>query len=172
MFGLRAGRYKVAVGQTDDGFMGGRPPGETGYQPVFYPNITNADQAKIVELAEGDQATNIDIVVTRALPGFVATGIIVNGETNQPINGLRVALQKMNDERNSFVPISAISNQKGEFRLENIPPGKYSIYLTSQDNSELRADALEFQLVDQDVTGLVVRTMRGRSRIASRERQA
>lgn len=161
MFGLRAGRYKVAVGQTDDGFMGGRSPGGTAYQSVFYPNVTNADQAKIVELAEGDQATNIDIVISRALPGFVATGIIVNGETNQPINNLRVTLQKMNDERNSFVPISAISNQKGEFRLENIPPGKYSMYLTSQDNSELRADALEFQMVDQDVTGLVVRTLRG-----------
>jgi VCBS repeat-containing protein len=163
MFGLRAGRYKVAVGQTDDGFVGGRSPGGPGYQPVFYPNVTNADQAKIVELAEGDQATNIDIVMSRALPGFAATGTIVNGETNQPINSVRVALQKMNDERNSFVPISAISNQKGEFRLENIPPGKYSIYLTQQENSELRADALEFQMVDQDVTGLVVRTLRGTS---------
>ena len=161
MFGLRAGRYKVAVGQTDDGFNGARLPGGPGYQPVFYPNVTNADQAKIVELAEGDQATNIDIIMSRAPPGFAATGTIVNGETNQPINSVRVALQKMNDERNSFLPISAISNQKGEFRLENIPPGKYSIYLTQQENSEVRSDALEFQIVDQDVTGLVVRTLRG-----------
>jgi len=160
LFGLRAGRYKVAVGQTDEG-MGGFTAGRAGYQPVFYPNVTNADRAKIVELAEGDQATNIDIVMSRALPGFTVTGIIVSGEMNQPVNNVRVALQKMNDDRNSFLPITGISNQKGEFRIENIPPGRYSIYLTTQGDSELRSDLLEFQLVDQDVTGLVVRTRRG-----------
>ncbi len=157
IFGLRAGRYKVAVGQTDDGFMGAQF-GRSGYQPAFYPNVTSAEQAKIVELAEGDQATNIDIVVSRALPGFVATGTIV-GDMSQPISGLHVALQKMNNE--PFVPISGMSNQRGEFRLENIPPGKYAIYMSPQDNSDLRADPVEFELVDQDVTGLVIRTMRG-----------
>ena len=45
----------------------------------LYPNVTSADKAKIVELAEGDQATNIDIVVSRTLPGFAVTGIVING---------------------------------------------------------------------------------------------
>jgi hypothetical protein len=161
MFGLQAGRYKVAVAQTDDGFMGGSIAGRTGYQPAFYPNATNADNAKIVELAEGDRATNIDITMSRALPDFAASGMIVNGETNQPVNNVRVGLQKMNDERNSFVPITALSNQKGEFRLENIPQGTYSIFVSTQAESDLRADPLEFQLVDQDVTGLVIRILRG-----------
>jgi hypothetical protein len=161
LFGLKAGRYKVAVGQSADGFMGGSNAGRTGYRPGFYPDATNADQAKIVELAEGDQATNIDITVSRAQPGFAATGTIVNGETNQPVNNARVALQKMGDDGNSFFPISAVSNQKGEFRLENIPPGKYSIFLATQVDSDIRADRVEFQLVDQDVAGLVVRTTRG-----------
>jgi len=160
MFGLRAGRYKVVVGQTDDGFVGGSAQGRTRYQTVFYPNVTNADQAKIIELAEGDQATNIDITMSRTLPGFAASGTIVNGETNQPVSNVRVGLQKMN-ERNSFVPITALSNQKGEFRLENIPPGTYSIFVSTQAESDFRADPLEFALVDQDVTGLVVRTLRG-----------
>jgi hypothetical protein len=161
IFGIRAGRYKVAVGQTDDGIGGGFAPGRTGYPPVFYPNATSVDQAKIVELGEGDQATNIDITMSRKLPGFAATGTVVNGETNQPVNNVRIGLAKMKDERNSFLPITALTNQKGEFRLENIPPGTYSTFLTTQADSDLRADALEFQLVDQDVTGLVIRTMRG-----------
>lgn len=160
IFGLRAGRYKVAAGQTDDRYLGsaGRP----GYQPVFYPNATSADQAKIVELAEGEQATNIDITMSRALPGFTVSGTIVNGETNKTATNIRVVLQKMNDDRGSFTQAGTISNQKGEFRLENIPPGKYSIVLMAQD-SELRADPLEFQLLDQDLTGLVVRTSHGAS---------
>jgi hypothetical protein len=99
--------------------------------------------------------------MSRTLPGFAASGTIVNGETNQPVNNVRVGLEKMNDQRNSFLPITALSNQKGEFRLENIPPGTYSIFLSTQAESDFRADPLEFQLVDQDVTGLVVRTLRG-----------
>jgi hypothetical protein len=161
MFGLRAGRYKVAVGQTDDGFVGGSAAGRTGYQTAFYPNATSVDQAKIVDLAEGDQATNIDIVVSRALPGFAVNGTIVNGETNQPVNNVHVRLQRKNDDRNSYFPITGISNQKGEFRLENIPPGSYSIFLSAQLDADLRADPLQFQVVDQEVAGLVVRTVRG-----------
>jgi hypothetical protein len=161
MFGLRAGRYKVAVGQTEDGMGGGSAASRLGYQTAFYPNATNAEQAKIVELAEGDQATNIDIVVLRTLPGFAVTGVIVNGETNQPVNNVHVGLQKKNDDRNSYYPMTGVSNQKGEFRLENIPPGTYSLSLYAQLDAEVRAEPLEFQVVDQEVAGLVVRTARG-----------
>lgn len=163
IFGLRAGRYKVAAGQPGDR-IGGSGAVRTGYQGVFYPNAINMDQAKIIELAEGEQATNIDITMPRAQPGFAAAGIIVNGETNKPLTNVRVALQKMNDDRGSFTQAGTFSNQKGEFRLENIPPGKYSVLLmAAQGDSDLRADPLEFQLFDQDVTGLIVRTARGAS---------
>lgn len=161
MFGLRAGRYKVVVGQNDDGFVSGQNAGRIGYPTSFYPNVTSAEQAKIVELAEGDQASNIDIVVSRTVPGFAVTGIIVNADTNEPINNLYVGLRKKTGDRNSYFPTTGISNQKGEFRLENIPPGTYSIYLSTQLAAEIRAEPLEFQVVDQEVTGIVVRTTRG-----------
>jgi protocatechuate 3,4-dioxygenase beta subunit len=161
LFGLSAGRYKVAVGRTEDGFIGSSVIGRTGYQTAFYPNATNADQAKIVELAEGDQATNIDIVVSRALPGFAVTGVIVDGETNQPVSAVRVGLLKKKDDRNSYFPLTALSNQKGEFRFENIPPGTYATQISTQVEMEMRADPLEFQVIDQEVSGLVVRTARG-----------
>ncbi|MFN2498193.1 MAG: carboxypeptidase regulatory-like domain-containing protein [Pyrinomonadaceae bacterium] len=160
IFGLRAGRYKVAAGQTGDG---GPAPDRTGYQTVYYPNFPSADQAKIIELAEGEQATNIDMTMTRVQPGVAVAGIIVNGETNKPVTNGRVALQKMNDDRGSFLQAGTMLNQKGEFRLENVPPGKYSVHLMAQGESELRADALEFQVSDQDVAGLIVRTTRGAS---------
>jgi hypothetical protein len=160
MFGLRAGRYKVAVGQTDDGFIGGSSGSRTGYQTAFYANATSADQAKIVELAEGDQATKIDIVVSRTLPGFAVNGMIVNGETNALVNNAYVGLQRKNDGRNSSFPITGVSNQKGEFRLENVPPGTYSVFLSGQLDTDMRAEPLEVQVVDQEVAGLVVRTSR------------
>lgn len=161
MFGLRAGRYKVAVGQTDDGMSGGPLTGRTGYQTAFYPSATSADQAKIIELAEGDQASNIDIVVSRTLPGFAVTGVIVNGETNQPVNNVLVGLLKKSGDRTSYFPMNGVSNQKGEFRLENIPPGTYSIYLSTHLATDVRAEPLEIQVVDQEVAGLLVRTTRG-----------
>ncbi len=45
IFGLPAGRYKVAVGQTEDGMGSGSSASRAGYQTAFYPNATKADQA-------------------------------------------------------------------------------------------------------------------------------
>jgi hypothetical protein len=163
IFGLRAGRYKVAVGQTDDGMGGGSAAVRASYQTAFYPNATSADQAKIVELAEGDQVTNIDIVVSRTLPGFAVTGMIVNGETNEPVNNVNLGLQRKNDDRNSYVPMTGLSNRKGEFRLENIPPGTYSVSVYAPLDQDVRAEPTEFQVADQEVGGLVVRVARGAS---------
>lgn len=160
MFGLSAGRYKVAVGQINDGMGSGSASGRAAYQTAFYPNATSADQAKIVELAEGDQATNIDIVVSRTLPGFAVTGMVI-GETNEPVNNVHVGLQRKNGDRNSYVPLAGLSNQKGEFRLENIPPGTYSVSLYAPLDQDVRAEPLEFQVADQEVAGLVIRTTRG-----------
>jgi hypothetical protein len=52
------------------------------------------------------------------------------------------------------------SNSQGEFRIENIPPGKYSIFNAPQAGNETRTDSAPFEVTDQDVTGLVVKTIK------------
>lgn len=164
IFGLPAGKYKVSIGQSQDSYFSVARPGRPTYERVFYPDATNPDEAKIVELSEGTEATNIDITVGQSITGFAASGVAMDGQTNQPLANMRFGLRRMVDERGaSFVGSTAFSNRLGEFRFESLTPGKYSAYMMPQPNSELRGDPINFEIVDQDVSGLMFRTSMGGS---------
>lgn len=165
VFGLLAGRYKISVGQGSDTFgnSSGGGPGRPVYDLVFHSDATNPNEAKVVELGEGAEVTNIDITVGQSLSGFSATGVVIDSETNKPVANLRFGVQRIVGERGNFVGISAQSDRLGAFRFENLTPGKYSVVNMPQPNSDLRGDSVSFEVVDQDVTGLVLRASRGAS---------
>ncbi len=164
VFGVPAGKYKISIGQSADTFFGGAGPGRPAYERVFYPDVTNPNEAKVVELGEGSEATNIDITVGQSMAGFAAGGVVIDGETNQPLANLRFGLQRIIGERDtSFIGSSSISNRLGEFRFENLTPGKYAAFILPQQNSDLRGDPVPFEVVDQDVTGIMLRTSKGAS---------
>ena len=163
LFGLRPGRYRVAVGQSDAD--AGPYRGRMKYQRVYYPNVNDAniDKAKIIELSEGDQATDIDIVLPNQMPGFTATGAVVSAETNQPLPNARVMIRKLVNDQPSFVLALAVTNQRGEFRFENLAPGNYDASVFATSDTNLRSDAVRFEITDQNVNGLVVRGAQGSS---------
>jgi hypothetical protein len=162
IYGLAAGRYKIFVGVAEDNPSPPMGFGRASYRRTFHPDATDPDDAKVVEISEGAEATNIDITVGRSLPAFSASGKIVDGETTQPLTGLRMGLQRVNNNNSPIMmgPYSA-TNGLGEFRLENLTPGKYSVFILPQPGTEVRADAMTFEIVDQDVTGLLVKTTKG-----------
>jgi hypothetical protein len=162
IYGLLAGQYKVSVGQSPDAMTTGNR-NRPAFERVFFPDATDTNEAKVIELGEGDEATNIDITVGRNLRGFMASGLIVDGETNQPVAGVRFGLQRYVGQQRTFVGTSAISDQRGEFRIENVLPGKYSVIIMPQPSNQVQADPVAFEIVDQDVGGLTVRTSKGAS---------
>jgi hypothetical protein len=164
VFGLPAGRYKVSVGQGQDTYFGGGRPGRPNYERVFFPDVTNPDEAKIIELGEGSEATNIDITISQSIAGFAVSGIAVDGETNQPLPGLRFGVRRMVSDYNStYVGPTGVASRGGEFRFENLTPGKYQIVSFPQPNVDQIGEPLSFEIVDQDVTGLIFKTARGAS---------
>ena len=53
---------------------------------------------------------------------------------------------------------------RGEFKVENLSPGKYSIPVSGNlRNSDLRFEESPFEIVDQDINGLVIKATRGGS---------
>ena len=163
IYGIPAGRYKISVGLADDNYYSGGSFGRVAYKRTFYPNTTDPDDAKIVEITEGAEATDIDIAVGRSLPAFSASGKIVDGETGQPVTGLRLGLRRVITDRESPMlnGIISASNSLGEFHLENITPGKYAVLILPVPGSEVRVEAATFDVVDQDVTGLLLKTLKG-----------
>jgi hypothetical protein len=164
IFGLAAGRYKVSVGQAPDSFPGGIAPGRPIYERVYHPDVTDPNEARVVELGEGSEAANVDITVGESKNGFAVAGVLIDGETNQQLPNLRIGLRRIVAGRDvGFFGTTALTDRLGTFRFENLSPGRYAVTSVPQPNSDLQVNPVEFEVVDQDIAGLTVRTSRGAS---------
>jgi protocatechuate 3,4-dioxygenase beta subunit len=158
-FGLHAGKYKVYVGQGDN-----RMPGtKRVHRQTFYPSVTDSTKATIVEVTEGGEVGDIDIMMGRPFTAFKVTGKIVDGETGKPVPHVRYGILEITGEGMSSSTTGASSNANGEFKFEGVMPGKYSVFIESEQNTEVRADPVPFEVIDHDVTGLMVKTVKGSS---------
>ena len=164
LFGLNAGRYKVAVGRSDDELnVTYSQQRNISYKQVFHPDVTDQAKATVVEVSEGGEANNIDITVGRVVQTFSATGLVVD-ENGQPVPNLRLGLQRQLGQRIEFVNSFGMANSRGEFVIEGLVPGKYSIFLLqTQNNGDRRAEPFNFDVVDHDVDGLTVKLTKGAS---------
>lgn len=167
IFGIPQGKYTVALGQ----FEGPRGPRSSKYKQTFHPGVTDPAKAVLIEVTEGSEATNVDITVGRPITTFTATGRIVDGETGRPLANIRYGLQSIvrkessgvHEESSHMISANLTSDSQGIFKLENLTPGLFAIFLPPQANSEMRADSVSFEIIDQDVTGLLVKASKGAS---------
>lgn len=160
-FGLRPGKYQVSVGQAENQTG---PGVRMTYKQTFHPAVNDPSKATVIEVTEGSEMRNVDIVVGGAVTTFKVTGRIVDGETGKPLPNIRYGLIRKMDEGGSHSSSSgAVSNSNGEFKFESVLPGNYSVFIVPTENSEARAEAVPFEVVDRDLTGLLVKTSRGAS---------
>jgi protocatechuate 3,4-dioxygenase beta subunit len=160
IYGVPPGRYRVSAGTSESDPYGSIRPGRVVYRQTYYPDVVDAAAAKVVEVTAGSEAVGINISLGRSLPSFSASGRVIDGETSQPVSGVRFMLQRQTADGPSTMPIMSASNSQGEFRVENIAPGKYSLFNVSQAGSEVRTETVPFEVTDQDVTGLLVKTVK------------
>ncbi|HYK22571.1 MAG TPA: hypothetical protein VEV42_17645 [Pyrinomonadaceae bacterium] len=163
IFAISAGRYKVAAGKADNLFASSFTPSRTVYKQVFHPDVTDQTKATIIEVNEGTEANNVDITLSRPLQTFSVSGRAVDAESGLPIPNLRVGLQRIAGPIIDFVNSPTSTNIQGDFTAEGLIPGKYGIYVLPNQDTELRAETLTFDVVDQDVSGLTVRLTKGAS---------
>ncbi len=159
-FGLPAGKFRVSAGQGEN-----RMPGTTRlYRQTYYPSVTDQTKATAVEVIEGGEARDIDIMLGRPLTSFKVTGKIVDGETGKPVPNIRYGIsQGTGENAGHSTSFGTTSNANGEFKLEGVMPGTYSVFMMADPNTEVRADPVPFEVVDHDVTGLVLKTVKGAS---------
>jgi hypothetical protein len=167
IFGIRPGGYKVSIGEEGNGIYrrAGRP---LSVPRTYHPDTADPKKAAVIKLGEGTEATKIDITVGNPPEGFAVSGRIVETETGKPVPNVTIKLEKITiiDASSTMGyggPTDARSNLEGVFRLENLPSGKYSISIEPPSESDLRAEPIAFDVLDQDVTGLLIKTSRGAS---------
>jgi hypothetical protein len=165
MYGLPPGRYRVSVGNSRDDSMMVTTRGRRAYLRTFYPGVTVESEAKLVEVGAGAEATGIDIKLGPLAEAFKAYGRIVDEESGQPLPGIRYSFGTTNREQTFFGGFGYAdrSNQRGEFRIDNLAPGYYSVFVYMDGESEFYSEPTLFEIVDGDVRGLEVRVRRGAS---------
>lgn len=159
-FGLPPGRYTVSAGKDSLSSFG---RSGTGYQRTYHPSTVNAAaEAIAIEVNEGSEATNVDIMLGRQVQKYAARGRIIDGETSQPLPNAGIGIKLFFDRNGSTSSgTAAVPTKEGEFKIENLPPGKYAVY--SQSESEQLSEPVRFEIMDQDVEGLVIKTFKGAS---------
>jgi protocatechuate 3,4-dioxygenase beta subunit len=160
MYGLSSGRYRVGTGRGD-AFMGQNPFARSNYRQVFHPDVTDQAKATVVEVSEGSEAGNIDIKLGGTMQTFSLSGRVIDGEKGLPVPDIRFGLQRAAGIRMEFVSSLVVSNAQGDFFAEGLIPGKYAIFLLPNSNMELRVESLTFDIIDQDVSGLTVKLIKG-----------
>jgi hypothetical protein len=99
--------------------------------------------------------------VNRSLTTFTVSGRVVNGETLKPLPNVNLVVQRTISEGQTTLDSGPPSDIQGEFKLENLTPGKYAVFVTSRDDRQMRAEEVSFEVIDQDLTGLIVKTTEG-----------
>ncbi|HEV7743596.1 MAG TPA: carboxypeptidase-like regulatory domain-containing protein [Pyrinomonadaceae bacterium] len=138
IYGLVPGRYKISVGRDDDGYYFSGGFGRPTYQRTYFPDTIDTASAKVIEVTEGSELTNVDITIGRPLPAFVASGKVVDAETGQAVSGLRIGLRRTMKNDYAGVNSAGVANRQGDFRLENLSPGKYAVMILPVQGLETR----------------------------------
>jgi carboxypeptidase family protein len=162
IFGLEPGKYTVSTGtgQPGAGVRGG-----VKYKQTYYPSVTDSSQAKVIEVTEGSEITNVDIVVSAGQALYSVSGRVIDGDTGRPIPNARFSIARI-EENGSWGTSGPTANGLGEFRIENLIAGKYMLSLDRVPNDALAgtnsyADSLRFEITDHDVTDVVMKASKG-----------
>lgn len=161
-FGLHAGKYKVSVGQNESLPL----TGDVGpyYRQTFYPSVTDVEKAAVIDVKEGSEATNVDIVVGRPGSMYKVTGRVLDAETGKPLRNINYGVyQGRPDHGGGSSAIGRnFTNANGEFKLESVRPGNYVVFIAPNDG-DVRGDSGTFEVVDRDVNDLVINAVKGAS---------
>ncbi|HXI23596.1 MAG TPA: carboxypeptidase regulatory-like domain-containing protein [Pyrinomonadaceae bacterium] len=167
LYGLPPGFYKVSVGRDATDGSGSAQGGY--YVRTFYPDTSDIAKAKVIELTEGSEATNIDIKLGQRGETFSVTGRVIDAVTGKPVVGIRPTYSFQTGPGGTFTVGGAPTDARGEFRFPGLAPGRYQIYASSRNELYVPSgngggyysDPITIDVVDSDVTGVELKATQG-----------
>jgi protocatechuate 3,4-dioxygenase beta subunit len=168
IYGLPEGRYLVSFGYAESPGSAVVTLRREFYPRVFYPNATNESEAKVIEVSEGSEATNIDITVPDPKQTHDVYGRVVDAGSGQPVAGVEVVLGGVTKDgkyAGGYSGSGARSGPNGEFRLFGVLPGKCAILARPDEPSGggFISDPVIVDVGEDTVTGVEVRVRQGAS---------
>jgi hypothetical protein len=164
IYGIPVGRYLVSVGSSQNDGMSGGPFGRSFYSKTYHPDVNEEARAKIIEVTEGSETTEVDITVAEARKTYSIHGRVVNADTGQPMMGVEVScgmLAPGGRGVSSWGEAGEVSNARGEFRLQNIMPGKHLVFGSNRQESDFYSEPTVCEIIDSDIHGIEVNVRQG-----------
>ncbi len=157
IFGIPPGNYKVAAGTNEL-----TPSWErSAFRQTFHPDVTDASQATTINVTEGSETTNVDITIKGVGRTYSVRGRIIDGETGRPMANVPYGISVyINPNSRSGLSDGSVSNSDGEFKWENLKPGKYAVFVNTPSDSDWYVEEVPFEVNDRDVSGLIVKTLK------------
>ncbi len=176
IYGLRARRYLVSAGGDSNSAMSLLAGSGGEYPRTWYPDATDENQAKIIEVDTGGEVTGVDIKLGGAKRTYEAAGRVVDDETSNPIAGSGIVCAKLKGADESVNTAGAAfggfcgktkTDEQGNFRLVGLAPGQYQLILGDYESvlagsgSDHYSDGAKLEIQSSDVAGVEIRAKRG-----------
>ena len=166
IYGLSPGNYKVSIGQAAGaGNVAIMGMGGSQYTKTFYPGVAEEAKATVLEINEGTEVSNIDIVAGKSGRGFSVSGRVVDADSGQPVPNMYIVHSSLNEGTQQLGGMNFSGSQSdanGKFRLENVQPGHYAAYiLATGEGTTSYSDQTPFDVSDGDVSGVEIKLRRG-----------
>jgi len=156
IYGLLPAHYRVSAGSM-------RPTESSTLNDgaslrVYYPGVTDPQQARDVEVRVGEEVSDINITLGQSLKPYSASGILLDARTNSPIIGANLVCifydgaGRITGADNSFY-----TDKNGEFQIKNLSAGSYSLKLHPTNGVNYYIDSFNFDISGEDVHGLKVK---------------
>ena len=168
IYSLPAGKYKVSMGVPPEAGAGVPDMSRLYFAQTFHPDTTDEKQAKIIELSEGSEATDIDIKITESKKTYDISGRVIEAATGQPVAGIRLGYGTVMPNgriMNSFGGMASTDAQ-GEYQIQGVLPGKYAVFADSRFDSQTTdfySDQTQVEVTDGDLAGVEIKAHRGGS---------
>ncbi len=177
IYGLPEGKYLVSSGESNSAFGRGGPvrPGArnaTKYAQTYHPDAVEIAQATTLEITPGKVIEKADIRMGEPLKRYVASGRVIDSDSSQPLAGVMIQSSQNGGQNGgpgggggSGNFTSSTSDANGAFTLSGLLPGNYSVRMgsTPDNAASYYGNAVPFQIIDSDVSGLTLSVKLGAS---------
>src|SRR5215470_2075551 len=151
IFGLPAGRYLVSVG------------GRTSR--TWYPDATDENHAKVIEVTAGGEVTGVDIRFDLAneKKTYQAFGRVVDAETGRPVAGAFVTCHGFKTADGIALGLDASrTDEHGNFQFKSLLPAEYYLKLdyersTAGGGGNYYSAVSKIEIQEADVNGIEIR---------------
>jgi hypothetical protein len=128
---------------------------ESGYVPIYYPGVPDAERAAPITVRAGEEFPSADITLQTTHTATLR-GHVVSGTGGGPALHAQIYLlsQGTSDSGGRIISQAFVSNPQGAFELRNVTPGEYFVYAFLYEHARAECARQPLEVADVDLDGI------------------